>query len=75
MSHYHALQIQDFLRAIIEDRPPLVTGEDGRRVVVFSRPSMSRTVRVGQSGSGRNAKKARSPGHDPLPDDRPSGDA
>ena len=33
VSHYHALQIQDFLRAIIEDRPPLVTGDDGRNVV------------------------------------------
>ena len=32
-SHYHALQIQDFLRAIREDRPPLVTGRDGRIVV------------------------------------------
>jgi UDP-N-acetyl-2-amino-2-deoxyglucuronate dehydrogenase len=31
--HYHALQIQDFLRAIREGRPPLVTGEDGRAVV------------------------------------------
>jgi predicted dehydrogenase len=31
--HYHALQIQDFLRAIREDRPPRVTGEDGRIVV------------------------------------------
>ena len=29
--HYHALQIHDFLRAVIEDRPPLVTGADGRR--------------------------------------------
>ena len=33
--HYHALQIHDFLRAVIEDRPPLVTGEDGRRVVAL----------------------------------------
>jgi UDP-N-acetyl-2-amino-2-deoxyglucuronate dehydrogenase len=33
VQHYHALQIHDFLRAVIEDRPPLVTGEDGRRVV------------------------------------------
>jgi predicted dehydrogenase len=33
VSHYHTLQIQDFLRAIAEDRPPLVTGGDGRRVV------------------------------------------
>jgi len=32
---YHALQIQDFLRAILDDRPPLVTGDDGRRVVAL----------------------------------------
>lgn len=32
-THYHGLQIQDFLRAIREDRPPLVTGQDGRAVV------------------------------------------
>jgi UDP-N-acetyl-2-amino-2-deoxyglucuronate dehydrogenase len=32
-TYYHALQIQDFLRAVAEDRPPLVTGEDGRVVV------------------------------------------
>jgi predicted dehydrogenase len=31
--HYHALQIQDFLRAIEEGRRPLVTGEEGRTVV------------------------------------------
>ncbi len=34
-THYHALQIQDFLRAVREDRPPLVTGEDGRIVVAM----------------------------------------
>jgi predicted dehydrogenase len=34
-SHYHALQIQDFLRAILDDRPPMVTGEDGRKVVAL----------------------------------------
>ena len=33
VNEYHALQIQDFLQAILEDRPPLVTGMDGRRVV------------------------------------------
>ena len=33
MDHYHYLQISDFLRAIIDDREPLVTGEDGRRTV------------------------------------------
>lgn len=33
--HYHALQIQDFLRAILEGRQPLVTGEEGRKVVAM----------------------------------------
>ena len=32
-TYYHALQVQDFLRAIQEGRPPLVTGEEGRVVV------------------------------------------
>jgi predicted dehydrogenase len=32
-THYHALQIADFLRAVRENRPPLVTGEAGRAVV------------------------------------------
>jgi predicted dehydrogenase len=31
--HYHALQIRDFLRAILENREPSVTAEDGRAVV------------------------------------------
>ena len=36
-THYHLLQEQDFLRAIIEGRDPLVTGEEGRRTVeIFS---------------------------------------
>ena len=34
-THYHALQIQDFLRAILEQRSPLVTAEDGRTVVAM----------------------------------------
>jgi predicted dehydrogenase len=33
MEYFHRLQIQDFLRAIIERRPPSITGEDGRRTV------------------------------------------
>lgn len=33
--HYHALQIQDFLRAVCDRRPPLVTGEEGRIVVAM----------------------------------------
>jgi len=32
-THYHELQIQDFLQAIIEKRDPLVTGAEGRIVV------------------------------------------
>jgi UDP-N-acetyl-2-amino-2-deoxyglucuronate dehydrogenase len=31
--YYHALQIQDFLRAVRERRPPVVTAADGRSVV------------------------------------------
>ena len=31
--YYHALQDQDFLRAILEDREPSVSGEEGRKVV------------------------------------------
>ena len=34
-THYHALQIGDFLRAILEGRPPAVTGEEGRTVVAM----------------------------------------
>ena len=37
MSHYHKLQVQDFLRALIEDRDPAVTGREGRKhVEVFT---------------------------------------
>ena len=32
-THYHALQIRDFVEAIREGRPPLVTARDGRAVV------------------------------------------
>jgi predicted dehydrogenase len=35
VSYYHTLQIHDFLQAIIDDRPPLVTGDDGRGVVAL----------------------------------------
>jgi predicted dehydrogenase len=34
-SHYHSLQIGDFLRGILEGRAPAVTGEDGRTVVAM----------------------------------------
>jgi predicted dehydrogenase len=45
--HYHALQIQDFLRAIREDREPLVTAADGRAVVeIFA--AIYRSSQTGQ---------------------------
>lgn len=34
-THYHALQIRDFLTSVIDGRPPQVTGEDGRAVVAM----------------------------------------
>jgi predicted dehydrogenase len=34
-THYHTLQIQDFLQAVRDDRSPLVTGDDGRIVVAM----------------------------------------
>jgi UDP-N-acetyl-2-amino-2-deoxyglucuronate dehydrogenase len=33
LTHYHKLQIQDFLRAVIEDREPSVSGREGRKPV------------------------------------------
>jgi predicted dehydrogenase len=33
MTYYHRLQIEDFLRAVSADRPPLVDGREGRKVV------------------------------------------
>ena len=33
VEYYHRLQIDDFLHAILDQRPPLVTGEQGRRTV------------------------------------------
>lgn len=47
MSHYHHLQIADFLDAIIEDRPPLVPGEEGRKAVELFE-AIYRSQRSGQ---------------------------
>ncbi len=33
MEYYHQVQIDDFIDAILEDREPAITGEDGRRAV------------------------------------------
>ena len=34
-THYHALQVRDFLRSLLDGRPPSVTGDDGRAVVAL----------------------------------------
>jgi UDP-N-acetyl-2-amino-2-deoxyglucuronate dehydrogenase len=31
--YYHELQLKDFLRAVIEDRDPMISGEEGRKTV------------------------------------------
>ena len=31
--HYHRLQIQEFLQAVLAGRPPMITGEEGRKTV------------------------------------------
>jgi predicted dehydrogenase len=51
-THYHAMQIRDFLRAIREHRKPLVTGTDGRAVVelftaIYRSQRDGRPVRLG----------------------------
>lgn len=35
-TYFHRLQIEDFLAAIVEDRPPLVDGREGRKSVELS---------------------------------------
>ncbi len=35
MTHYHALQIKDFVQAILRNREPMVTGRDGRNAVAL----------------------------------------
>ena len=47
MQYYHALQIDEFLTAIIEGREPAVTGEDGR-VVVEMAQAIYRSQREGR---------------------------
>ena len=33
MTYYHRLQIEDFIQSILEDRAPMITGEEGRKSV------------------------------------------
>lgn len=47
MLYYHRLQIQDFLQAILENRPPAVDGREGRKLVeIFT--AVYRSQRDGQ---------------------------
>lgn len=48
MSHYHALQIADFVAAVRENRPPLVSGEEGRKTVEL----IEALYHAGRSGRG-----------------------
>ena len=44
MTYYHRLQIQDFLQAILQNRPPLVDGREGRKLVeIFTAVYRSQT--------------------------------
>ena len=62
--HYHRLQIRDFLQAILEGRPPMVSGEEGRKTVeIFS--AIYRAHRDGRPvrlGSGLFASVLARPG-------------
>ncbi len=45
--YYHGLQIRDFLQAILEDRPVMVSGEEGRKTVeIFT--AIYRSQRAGR---------------------------
>jgi predicted dehydrogenase len=58
MTHYHRLQIADFVDAIANGRRPLVTGEDGRNAVelftaVYESQRSSTPIRL-PIGAGRS---------------------
>ncbi len=57
MSHYHRLQIEDFLEAVIADRPPVVPGTEGRKAVelfeaIYRSQREQRPIRLPLGGSG-----------------------
>ncbi|UCH63961.1 MAG: Gfo/Idh/MocA family oxidoreductase [Fidelibacterota bacterium] len=48
--YYHELQLQDFLQAVLEDREPMITGDEGRKTVelftaVYRSQRMNRSVK------------------------------
>ena len=53
-TYYHRLQVQDFLRALIDDREPSVPGEEGRKVVeiisaIYRSSNEGRPIRFGKT--------------------------
>lgn len=60
VTHYHALQVRDFLRAILDGRPPLVTGLDGRAAVaifeaIYRSQREHRPISMAELAEGRRA--------------------
>ncbi|MGE5244127.1 MAG: Gfo/Idh/MocA family protein [Betaproteobacteria bacterium] len=66
--HYHRLQVREFLQSILESRPPLVTGEEGRKTVeiftaIYRSQRDGRPVRFPlQPEAGRDDCDGRLPG-------------
>jgi predicted dehydrogenase len=55
LTHYHELQIEDFIQAILDDRPPLVPGEEGRKTValldaIYQSQKTGKVVRFSDDG-------------------------
>jgi UDP-N-acetyl-2-amino-2-deoxyglucuronate dehydrogenase len=47
MTHFHHLQIEDFIKSILEDREPMVTGEEARKSVeIFTAVYRSQRDRI-----------------------------
>jgi predicted dehydrogenase len=71
-THYHRLQVQDFLQAVLEGREPLVTGREGRKLVeiftaVYRSQRDGRPVRFPLDGEeGSEDYDGRLAGHQPA---------
>jgi UDP-N-acetyl-2-amino-2-deoxyglucuronate dehydrogenase len=46
MTYYHRLQIQDFLCAVLENRPTIVDGREGRKLVEIPFPARSAACQI-----------------------------
>ncbi len=66
-TYYHALQIREFLQAVQNNRPPLVTGEDGRIVVamfsaIYRSHQERRAIRFPLESRGEASRDSLDPG-------------